>query len=505
MTEGRDLPAPDRAARARDLAAAGDLSGAIALLRAAPADQARAHRNMLAQLLVAADRHEEALAVRMAQAEADPGAVVHHHNVAARLGDMGRAVEAEAAVRRAFALGGDAPETWLVLARALQGQDRYDEADAALREALKRRPHYLDALVDLSQLIWMRTGDAEQGRAPLNAAIAGFPDRADLYVARARLNRFVGMPPEQIHRELTTAPVAANTALDLAAAHAALGFDPDRALIHARAAMAGAPTDAAAILQLAEIHLARHEPAAALTLLEPLLERRPLDQQALALRNTAWRLAGDPRALQPEDYAAVVAGYVIDTPPGWPTLEAWLADLAVSLRGLHGLTTHPVGQSLRHGTQTSVDLRHSDDPAIRGFFVAIDGPIRRHMALIGQGSDPLRRRNAEDYRLGGCWSVQLNPGGFHAPHFHSKGWLSSACYIALPSVVEGDGKEGWLAFGAPPFDVRTPDGVRPLSPEHHEKPAPGRLVLFPSYMWHGTVPFSGTETRLTIAFDVVPA
>ncbi|MHB1589075.1 MAG: putative 2OG-Fe(II) oxygenase [Metallibacterium scheffleri] len=36
------------------------------------------------------------------------------------------------------------------------------------------------------------------------------------------------------------------------------------------------------------------------------------------------------------------------------------------------------------------------------------------------------------------------------------------------------------------------------------RPAPGLLLLFPSYMWHGTVPFSGTRTRLTIAFDVLP-
>jgi hypothetical protein len=28
--------------------------------------------------------------------------------------------------------------------------------------------------------------------------------------------------------------------------------------------------------------------------------------------------------------------------------------------------------------------------------------------------------------------------------------------------------------------------------------------LFPSYLWHGTVPFHGADTRLTIAFDVVP-
>ena len=488
----------DRLARARGLAVAGRVDEAIALLQAAPADQAPATWTVLAQLLRAEDRLEDALVVRLAQVEARPGPA-NHHNVAALLGDMGRVVEAEAAVRRAFAAGGDAPETWLVLARALSGQDRHDEAEAAFREALVRRPAMVEALSDLSQSIWMRTGDLTHAQAPVDAALDDFPDLVPLHGVRGRLKRFAGVPTQEIYRDLTEAPVAAGGALDLAAAHAALGFDRDRALAHGRAALARAPNDLATVLQLAEIHLARDEGQAALALLDPVLARNPLDQQALALRHTAWRLLDDPRALRPADYTALVRGHVIDTPDDWPSLEAYLADLAASLRGLHRLKTHPVGQSLRHGTQTSVDLRANEDPAIRAFFTAIDRPIRDHMRDLGQGTDPLRRRYTGDYRLAGCWSVQLQPGGYHTPHFHSKGWLSSACHIDLPASI-GSGHEGWLAFGSPAFD-----GARPLPPQHYEKPAPGRLVLFPSYLWHGTVPFSGPETRLTVAFDVVPA
>jgi hypothetical protein len=43
-----------------------------------------------------------------------------------------------------------------------------------------------------------------------------------------------------------------------------------------------------------------------------------------------------------------------------------------------------------------------------------------------------------------------------------------------------------------------------LQAEHWVQPKPGLLALFPSYMWHGTEPFGGTEPRLTIAFDLVP-
>ena len=42
-------------------------------------------------------------------------------------------------------------------------------------------------------------------------------------------------------------------------------------------------------------------------------------------------------------------------------------------------------------------------------------------------------------------------------------------------------------------------------PDHYVRPYPGLLVLFPSYVWHGTVPFESGGRRLTAAFDVVPA
>ena len=56
----------------------------------------------------------------------------------ARVAAAGSTPAVEAA-RRAFANGGDAPETWLVLARALSGCGRHDEADDAYRMGLVNR------------------------------------------------------------------------------------------------------------------------------------------------------------------------------------------------------------------------------------------------------------------------------------------------------------------------------------------------------------------------------
>jgi len=68
---------------------------------------------------------------------------------------------------------------------------------------------------------------------------------------------------------------------------------------------------------------------------------------------------------------------------------------------------------------------------------------------------------------------------------------------------KADGKEGWIKFGEPPFSAPDAQG-KTQGPEHWVEPKAGRLVLFPSYMWHGTVPFSGDDMRLTLPFDVVP-
>ena len=95
----------------------------------------------------------------------------------------------------------------------------------------------------------------------------------------------------------------------------------------------------------------------------------------------------------------------------------------------------------------------------------------------------------------------MRSGGHHADHVHPHGWLSSACYIALPPTI-GDGtsaREGWLRFGRP--GVKT---VPPLEADHFVKPRPGLLVLFPAYMWHGVEPFVSDQSRLSVAFDVVP-
>lgn len=491
-----------RLQRAQALAQQGDLTGALAVLEQAPPNERIAVQTLQVDLLKALDRKEEALTIRREQAALAPRSVVAQHNLASLLGDTGRNAEAVEAARRALANGGDAPETWLVLARALSACSRHDEAVDAYGQAIERRPAYSDAVRELAQLIWMRGGTREAAAAPVLKALKGTPGDAELLTCLAVVLLYGGADPREAWDELTRRAreggVRAAT-VEVAASKFALKFDMGVALDHARAATQLEPGVIESWANLAEILIASGAADEALEILRQLLAAPGADQKVLALHATASRVKGGGDPLGLDDVNGLVGALTIDAPPGWKDLPAYLADLKTALLAQHAYENHPLGQSLQHGTQTPVDLTLVDDPVIRAFFVAVDGPIRRHLAQLGQGTDPVRSRNTGDYRLNGCWSVRLAPGGFHEHHIHPKGWYSSACYIETPPVVDAGGREGWLALAQPPFPTSPP-----LEPLRYEKPEPGKLVLFPSCLWHGTVPFGGDQPRLTVAFDIVP-
>ncbi|MFA7261569.1 MAG: putative 2OG-Fe(II) oxygenase [Caulobacter sp.] len=454
-----------------------------------------------AEALRALGRLDESIEVSrriVALPDADP---VFVHNLAVSLLDAEHFEETELTANKVIRQGASTPETWRVRGRAIQGLDRYDEAEESYRQALRRRPDFAPAHRDLADLIWMRTGDVAAAGETLDAAIALAPSDPALRIVKAKLLDFAGDIDAAYAAIL---PVVsrpdADPMADISAAQIIMMKDARRGLQHARRALAHAPDDPLVLTVCAEASLAAGLPDDTARLAQALGDMSPGNQQALGLLATAWRAMGDPRYGELYDYDAFVKTWRLDTPEGWPSLDAWLADMTRSLNGLHNLEAHPIGQSLRRGTQTSQSLDRSPDPAILGLFEAIRQPIGRHIEALGRGRDPLRARATGRFRLNGSWSVRLKPGGRHVNHVHPKGWLSSACYIALPDTVDAGGREGWIAFGEPGIPTNPP-----LPAEHWVKPESGMLVLFPSYMWHGTAPFSGEQTRLTCAFDVVPA
>jgi tetratricopeptide (TPR) repeat protein len=442
---------------------------------------------------------DEAVTLLSRAAAANPRSAVADHNLAGALADADRFPESEAAIRRAFAKGLDAPETWRIQARALTGLGRGAEAEQAYRESLRRRPDNAETIGELARLVWMRTGDADAARAVFAQAPAALARAPALLREKARLLEYVGDIPGAYEAMSEAIVQDGHPTLHVLAARLAGRFDPGRALDHAQRARALWPDDTGVAAAFCEANLVAGRADVAAKIAWGLHQRLTTDQYAITLLATAWRIQGDPRGAELYDYEAFVGRSRLDKPAGWASLPAYLHDLRQALAPLHAFKGHPIGQSLRHGSQTRQDLTRSTAPAIKALFEAIDGPIRRYIAALGGGGDPLRRRITGGYAIKGAWSVKLRPNGYHVNHIHAEGWLSSALHLELPSAVR-TAPEGWLKFGEPGIPTA------PSAPaDCYVKPQVGQLVLFPSYMWHGTEPFSGDQDRLTIAFDVVPA
>ena len=449
-----------------------------------------------AAALKAAGRLDEAIEAHRRILALSPNSAVAEHNLASALAGAGRWRDAWAHVHGAFAKGGDAPESWLLKARCAQSLQRLDEAEEAYRQALQRRAIYYDAQNELAQLRWMRTGDAGAAASDLDKALKANPADARLIVIKARLLQHAGelAAAYALVAGIGNDPAALTTASQLACD---LG-DATAAVSRAERAAEIAPNEPVVATTLISAYLAAGEAARAAQTAEALRRRAPNDQHAIALQATAWRLLGDPRYAALYDYEAFVRASSIDTPTGWTDLAAYLSDLAAALARTHAFATHPFHQSIRHGSQTSDILQRNDDPAIAALPTALAGPIARYIEALAPGDDPLRARNLGGYVYQGMWSIRMRAGGFHINHVHPEGWLSSACYIELPASLGP--RQGWLQFGEP--GIRTTPA---LAAEHFVEPAPGKLVLFPSYMWHGTVPFTDQGARMTIAFDLGPA
>ena len=448
-------------------------------------------------------RQSEAVADYRRLVALAPANHVASHALAIALNSANQPEEAERVVRQTLSRTRPTAALHHSHARSLITLERFDQAELALRECVRLEPRRAEAHDSLAQLVWLRTGKISDATRVLDQALEKNAHDDALWATKAALLQGAG-DARAAYACLAKRAVRpqAPPALLIRAGLAALEFEPVTALTLAEQAMRAQPNNPTARKLLCAAYLGVGDGAKALHEGATLLEATPDDQYLIAMQTTALRLLNDPRYEAACDYDKMVLSQTLETPSGWSDLTSFLTEVASRLNTLHNPHGHRLlYQSLREGTETTQDLSRSLDPVIQALFHAFAAPVARYRDRIGQGKDALRRRNRGASRFNGSWSVRLRSAGYHTSHVHPRGWISSACYIQLPdSMRAGHTSEGILSFGAPGM-VTTPS----LDAELSVRPEVGLLVLFPSYFWHGTLPFHSGQPRLTVAFDVVPA
>jgi tetratricopeptide (TPR) repeat protein len=447
-------------------------------------------------------RQSEAVANYRRVVALAPDNPVAAHTLAVALNAANQQEEGERVVRQTLSRTRPTAAMHHTHARSLITLERFDQAELALRECVRLEPRLAEAHNSLAQLIWMRTGNTVEATRVLDQALQKYEHDDALWATKAALLQGAGdaRGAYACLAERAARPQPSPMLL-IRAGLAALEFEPVAALRLAEQAMQAQPNNPTVRKLLCAAYLGVGDGAASMTECATLLEATPDDQYLIAMQTSALRLLNDPRYEAACDYDKMMLSTILETPPGWSDLTSFLTELTSRLNALHNPHGHRLlYQSLRQGTETTQDLSRSQDPVIQALFHTFITPIARYRDQIGQGKDALRRRNRGTSRFNGGWSVRLHRAGYHTSHVHPRGWISSACYIQLPdSMRTGRTADGILSFGVPGM-ITAPS----LDAELSVRPEVGLLVLFPSYFWHGTLPFHSEQPRLTVAFDVVP-
>ena len=107
-------------------------------------------------------------------------------------------------------------------------------------------------------------------------------------------------------------------------------------------------------------------------------------------------------------------------------------------------------------------------------------------------------------RLGNMWANINYQGGYNRPHIHPNTLFSGVYYVhAQPN-------SGKLVCNDPRPGIQTVMPVRkPGQPpkhlwrETHLEPKPGRIIMFPAWLWHSVEPNQSNDIRISVSFNFI--
>jgi len=423
---------------------------------------------------------------------------------------LGRALKAQrrhdealSRLNRATVLGGNR-DIMLECANVLQHLGRLDEAASVLQTWLDRAPDDMTAHLLLNEIHYRQHQD-DKFLTSYESAAAKRPDLPHLLATKGHHLLKVGRGAQAVEvyeRVLRAAPEDADALSGLARALETVG-EIEQARRRYHTCLARYSGNGEILESYAGFLLRQGEAKEAQQLSEKAIAARPLSQGAYALLSLCYRAQNDAREELLNNYDQFIQIMDLDPPDGFGDMQTFNRELDAYLASVHPANEGDYfTQTARGGSRINDEMFFNGHRLVDLLQPRIAGAIRHYaLALKAPADHPFVSRRRRGFSYAGSWSSRLADCGYHVNHIHQKGWISACYYVGLPDVVtEGKDRQGWIKFGEPPVEFGPNFALRRAI-----QPRPGRLVLFPSYMWHGTEPFRAPQARTTIAFDVAPA
>ena len=237
-----------------------------------------------------------------------PDSPIAAHTLAVALNAANQPQDGERVVRETLSRTRPTAALHHTHARSLITLERFDQAEAALRDCVGLEPRLAEAHNSLAQLIWMRTGDIIESTRVLDQALTQYPHDDALWATKAALLQGAGdaRGAYACLAQRACARPQPPPALLIRAGLAALEFDPATALALAEQAMRAQPNNPTARKLLCAACLGVGDGAKALAECATLLKATPDDQYLIAMQTTALRLLNDSRYEALCDYDSMV-------------------------------------------------------------------------------------------------------------------------------------------------------------------------------------------------------
>ena len=154
---------------------------------------------------------------------------------------------------------------------------------------------------------------------------------------------------------------------------------------------------------------------------------------------------------------------------------------------------------LHSGVQTSGNLFTLDYLFIKEMKKVLELKIELYKQKFKNSGQGFIENWPINYELR-SWMISMKSGGFLAPHNHEYGWITGSFYLQIPNK-DGNKDEGSLAFSyqGPRYPSKEKDfnlTIRNIETRD--------ICIFPSSLFHHTIPFASSEDRICFVFDLIP-
>ena len=446
---------------------------------------------------LAAQHHKEG---RLSQAEtayqrileSDPNQPIALHLLGVVAHQTGKNDVAVDLITRAIAIDPDLAEAHSNLGTALRDLGKLEEAVTSYHKALALKPDYADAHNNLGNAL-KDLGKPEEAVASYHKALNLKPDLAEAHNNLGNALRDIGKPKEAIssyQKALTRKPDYVNAHNGFGLALRELGRLEDALQIFESI---DTPECYAHVLEclfaLGEYDKFYEKQTAS-------ARNNEINTRVAAINAFASHQLNrsDPHPFCPTPLKFVRVCEPLD---GVDDADGFLRDLMDDLQSREAIW-EPPGKTTRHGFQTMSNLFKKPYGRLVELDRIIKDTIENYRFEFSSENCDFIRLFPKTLTLSG-WFIRLIKGGHQTEHIHSGAWLSGIFYLQMPKCT--DQEEGSIELGLWGYDYPI---LNKSYPKNRFYPKNGSIILFPSSLFHRTIPFHSDEERMSIAFDLRP-